>query len=205
MEIVVPEKRTARRKLQRRAVLELARSCFFDEPHARHVAKLALMLFDSLVALHKFKRKDRFWLECAAVLHDIGWIGGGKGHHKKSLNIIRDSVSLPFSHRRRLMVGVIARYHRRALPMIKHYHYSALAPRDREMVLGLAAILRVADGLDAVHRQAIINVSCKTTPDEIIIHYKTNRPVPVELKAAAVKSDLMKRVFKRKISFHHWI
>ena len=68
------------------------------------------------------------------------------------------------------MVGVIARYHRRALPRIGHYHYSALVPHDREIVLGLSAILRVADGLDGAHRQAIIHVSCKTTPIEIIIH-----------------------------------
>ena len=103
------------------------------------------------------------------------------------------------------MIGAIARYHRKALPKVNHYHYFTLASHDREIVLGLSAILRVADGLDGAHRQAIIHVSCKTTPIEIIIHYKTNSPAPAELKAAAAKSDLMKRVFKRKISFQQRI
>ena len=201
MEIVQPEKKIAKREIQRRAVLELAKSCSFDESHARHVAELAGMLFDGLISLHKFQRKERFWLECAALLHDIGWIGGQKGHHKKSLNIIRDTVSLPFSYRRRLIVGSIARYHRRAFPDVKHYHYFALAPPDREIVLVLSAILRVADGFDAEHRQAIKYVSCKITPKAIIIHYQTNKPVSAEIKAAVAKGDLMERVFKRKVSF----
>jgi exopolyphosphatase/pppGpp-phosphohydrolase len=200
MKIVAPEKKSAQRKIQRRAALDLARSCSFDEPHARQVAKLADMLFDGLQPLHKFKSNERFWLECAALLHDIGWIGGGKGHHKRSLAIIRNSVNLPFGYRRRLMIGSIARYHRRTLPNAKHYHYFALAPRDRKIVLGLAAILRVADGLDAAHRQAIIHVACKITPTEIIIYYKANRPASVDLKAAAAKGDLIKRVFNRTIS-----
>ena len=189
----------SKRQIQYHAVLELAESCSFDEPHARHVAKLAGMLFDGLISLHKFQGKWRFWLEYAALLHDIGWVGGRKGHHKKSLNIIRESVGLPFSYRKRLMVGSIARYHRRTLPDVSHYHYFALAPRDRKIVLGLSAILRVADGLDAAHRQAIIHVACKITPTEIIVYYKAKSPAAVELQAAAAKSNLMKRVFNRTI------
>ena len=200
MGIIRPEKNTAKREIQRRTVLELAKSCSFDEPHARHVAKLAETLFDGLISLHKLQKKERFWLECAALLHDIGWVGGRKGHHKKSLNIIRDSVTLPFSYRRRLIVGSIARYHRRALPDLKHHHYFALVPRDRRIVRKLSAILRLADGFDSAHRQAIKYASCKITPKAIIIHYKTNKPASAEIKAAAAKSDLMERVFKRTIS-----
>jgi exopolyphosphatase/guanosine-5'-triphosphate,3'-diphosphate pyrophosphatase len=98
------------------------------------------------------------------------------------------------------MVGSIARYHRRALPDLKHRHYFVLSPHDRRIVRILSAILRLADGFDSAHRQVVKHVSCKTTPDEIIVRFRADRPAPTELKAATVKSDLMKSAFKRKVS-----
>ncbi len=55
-------------------VLGLARFCRFEEEHARHVAALALELFDSARAqgLHAADPGLRELLYYAALLHDIG-------------------------------------------------------------------------------------------------------------------------------------
>ena len=51
-----------------------------DPPHHRHVAVLALALFDQLRDLHGLEERCRPLLEAAALLHDVGWCDGGKGH-----------------------------------------------------------------------------------------------------------------------------
>src|SRR4029077_18576968 len=50
---------------RRRSVFELARRCNFDEKHALHVTKLALLLFDGLRSLHRLEPHDRELLEYA--------------------------------------------------------------------------------------------------------------------------------------------
>lgn len=57
-----------------RSVLQLGRTCQFDEAHARTTARLALALFDSAraVGLHGLGEWERAWLEYTALLHHIG-------------------------------------------------------------------------------------------------------------------------------------
>ena len=50
--------------------------------HSRHVTALALKLFDDLQPLHDLGPHDRVLLECAGLLHDIGWKYGQAGHNR---------------------------------------------------------------------------------------------------------------------------
>lgn len=60
--------------VRERSVLRLLRVCNADEAHARHVARLALELFDSSRAagFHRLGADERELLEYCALLHDIG-------------------------------------------------------------------------------------------------------------------------------------
>ncbi len=70
--------------VRERSVLQLARSTAFDEAHARHVARLALELFDSAggAGLHRLGPTERELLEYAALLHDIGTFLSYTRHHQ---------------------------------------------------------------------------------------------------------------------------
>jgi putative phosphoesterase len=186
-----------------KAVLELARSCEYEEVHAHQVTRLALLLFDELQKLHRFREQERFWLQCGAILHDIGWIEGWKGHHKTALRTIRSATLLPFDNRERLIIGSIARYHRKALPKKKHAHFVALKPYEREIVSVLAGILRVADGLDRTHQSLVENLSCEVNPKEIIVQCFARRSSEENRQAALKKGRLLEKVFKRKL-FIEW-
>ena len=66
-----------------------------EPEHARQVARLALELHDALRPIHGQGARERELLECAALLHDIGWSAtapDGKGHHKASARLIREST-----------------------------------------------------------------------------------------------------------------
>jgi putative phosphoesterase len=180
-------------------ILHLAETCEYDAGHTQQVTRLALRLFDELEPLHHLGAEERFWLHVAALLHDIGWIEGQRRHHKTALRIVLKTPLLPFDNRERLIIGSIARYHRRALPKKKHGHYAALRPSERKMVKTLSAILRVADGLDRTHQSLIEDVSCEVTPEQIIIQCSVNRPAEMERQAALKKGQLLGKVSKRNL------
>ena len=180
-------------------VLHLAETCDYEVGHTHQVTRLALRLFDELQPVHLLHTEERFWLHAAALLHDIGWIKGRKGHHKTALNTILNTKFLPFDHRERLIVGSIARYHRRALPKKKHSHFAALRPPERKVVETLAGILRVADGLDRTHQSIIQELSCEVTESQIIIRCAVPRPAEIDRQTALKKGQLLEQVFKRNL------
>ncbi|MBN1556320.1 MAG: YfcE family phosphodiesterase [Phycisphaerae bacterium] len=189
---------SARNELLERAG-QLAEACHFEERHARQVTRLALRLFDELQTLHCLGAESRLLLETAGVLHDIGWIEGQKKHHKVSYELILTAGQLPLHRRERMIVAGVARYHRKALPQPDHESYASLQAGDRNTVDLLAGMLRVADGLDRSHTDAIRDVTCECTPREIIIHARADGGAEEELQAAAKKSDLMEQAFRRKV------
>lgn len=181
------------------AVLQLAESCGYEREHTHHVTRLSLRLFDELQLLHRLGLEERFLLRCGALLHDIGWVEGQKGHHKTSLHLILDDLGSPFTERERLFVGSVARYHRGALPKGKHNHLAALSPVDQYRVTILAALLRVADGLDRTHRNVVQDLSCGVSPRQIAVSCSVRMyPIP-EREQALDKGDLLERTFDREL------
>jgi len=168
-----------------------------DPPHARQVEALALALFDALAQLHRLGEAEREILSSAALLHDIGWTGGGKGHHKRSCRMILEDRTLPFEPDERRLVAMVARYHRRALPGPDHPLYAGLSPEDREKVRSLAALLRVADALDVGHAGAVAALSCAVGDGEVTVDLTARSPVAAEIRAAEKKGDLFRLAYGR--------
>jgi CHAD domain-containing protein len=184
-------------ELSRAAVLDLCRQCHYEEQHAHHVTHLALRLFDAMQPLHGLGAQERFWLECAALLHDIGWVEGQRQHHKTSLRLILESPLLPFETRERLLIGNVARYHRRALPSSAHKPFAALKPADQQCVRVLAGILRVADGLDRTHRSVVQDVAYEVLPEQIVVRCTVEADAEAEYLSARAKGRLFEAVFQR--------
>lgn len=182
-----------------REVLKLARSCDYEQPHSHQVTRLALKLFDELKTLHGLGKRHRLLLQSASLLHDIGWIKGRVRHHKTSRNIILKSFGLPLTNEERLIVALVARYHRRTLPKNTHKYYSGLTPEKKDELKKLAAILRVADGLDRSHLSSVKDLECSLKGRDISIDIQSG-DFPVEDKETALKKgDLFRDVFQKNI------
>jgi putative phosphoesterase len=180
------------------AVVAFARDCNYEREHTHHVTELAIKIFDQLQDLHGMGPQERLWLQYGALLHDIGWIEGRQGHHKTSLRLILGEPSLPFERRERRTVGLIARYHRRAVPNDRHKYFRRLSREDQHRVRVLAGILRVADGLDCTHRNVIHDILCRASASEIKIVCEARGPADAEIAAAEKKADLLESVFDRR-------
>ncbi|HYG77403.1 MAG TPA: HD domain-containing protein [Planctomycetota bacterium] len=185
---------------QFQAVLKLARRYGYEREHSHQVMRLALRLFDQLWPLHRLSPQERFWLQCAAVLHDIGRYKE-REHHKVALRIVLRSPLLPFDKKMRRVIGSIARYHTKAAPNKKHEHYSALSERKRLIVRQLAAILRLADALDRGHSKRVKRLWCDISKDCIVLRCVTregSKTGPLRERARE-KGRLLVKVFKRKL------
>lgn len=180
-------------------VLRLAQTCEYEVEHTSQVTFLAVRLFDELHTLHHLGQRERAWLVYASLLHDIGWIEGWKNHHKVSLRIILATSMLPFDNKERLIIGSIARYHRRSLPDLSHDHYSALLPAQRHAVDILAGCLRLADGLDRSHQQRIKDLHCKVTRKKILVVCETAQPGVEEIEASRAKRNLLELATARAV------
>ncbi|MCI4371653.1 MAG: metallophosphoesterase family protein, partial [Thermoplasmata archaeon] len=180
-------------------VLRLARQCRYEIGHDHQVTRLSMDLFDDLRSLHGLGPRARRWLLYAAILHDVGWIHGSKGHNKASLRIIESAKQLRLPLRERRIVGSVARYHRGPHPKDRHRTYASLVPQDRRLVMKLAAILRVADGLDRSHRNVVARISARNSGQRVHIVCQVRGPAEEEQRFAMEKGRLFEEVFNREL------
>lgn len=173
-----------------------------DDQHARQVCRLALDIFDQLANFHQLSQDERFLLECAAILHDIGWCRSGKKHHKIARDMIMNEEEIPWSAQDRISIALIARYHRGAMPMSKHRLFEALNPQAQDKVCILSSLLRVADGLDARHMSIVKKVVCHTQENRMMLTIIVHGEAKEEEAMVYEKADLWKRVFKQEICVH---
>jgi exopolyphosphatase/guanosine-5'-triphosphate,3'-diphosphate pyrophosphatase len=174
-----------------------------DLHHAEQVTKLSLALFDKLVEIHDMGSRERLLFEVAAMLHDIGWsrtINGG--HHKHSRDMILETELPEITDRERNICALIARYHNKAEPdASRHKSYAALEKGDRLIVSWLAAILRVADGLDCLHNNKVSIAGCKIDKKRLTILLSADGDCSGEIRGARRKSGLLERMSRRDLVF----
>ncbi len=185
---------------RRRSVLDLCRRSEWHKDHSEQVTTLTLRLFDELQRLHGLGPLDRELVEYAALMHDIGWHIGGKGHHKHSAYLIRHGKLKSFSPEEIEIMANIARYHRNSPPTKKHGEYAALAPRARRTVDVAAALLRIGDGLDRSHAAVVRDLKCVVKPKKVTVMLDTRADAKLEMWGTERKKDWFETLFSREIA-----
>jgi exopolyphosphatase / guanosine-5'-triphosphate,3'-diphosphate pyrophosphatase len=186
---------------RRRTVMELARRCHYMEAHSQHVAKLALSIFHQTRDLHGLSNADAILLEYIAILHDIGFYVSAARHHRHSHYLIESDGMKGFSREEVQTMALVARYHRKATPKKSHPEFAQASKQTRNKVLRLAAILRLADGLDRNHKGVVRSVRCTITNRAVELRLEADDDPELELWAARRKGDLFEDLFERKLRF----
>jgi exopolyphosphatase/guanosine-5'-triphosphate,3'-diphosphate pyrophosphatase len=177
------------------ACIALGRSLGFEEEHCHQDARLAVMLFDQTSDLHGLDDECRDLLYCAGLLHDIGYVEGYWGHHKTAYRLIMEAELPGLTEREIRMVANIARYHRGARPKPRHKGFAALDPDDREIVEMLSAILRLADGLDRSHTDAVRDLEVWPDGDDLVLLLDCPFGCGTEVWAGEKKGRFLEEVF----------
>lgn len=184
--------------VRRRNVVSLAQRCHSHLNHGRHVAKLALQLFDQTKSVHGLGKAEREWLEYAALLHDVGYLINGRQHHKHAYYLIRHSDLAGFSAEEIESIAQIARYHRRAEPSKKHEEFSALSSDLQQTVRILSAYLRVADALDR-SQFGVVRALEVTGRKTLTVRALTAGDAELELWAGRERLELLSDVLGRPV------
>ena len=164
--------------------------------HALQVSKLALRIYDELVRLKLMKAdtEDRLILEAAAVLHDIGH--PQQPHHEVGFDFLADEIprltsNEPISKEAlsTLLVSVLWHNERSYLKR------GSIEIPDRNHAEKIAAIIRVADGLDLISQPPIKEIALSDKNRKLRFVITSKHPIDLQITRAKSKSDLMKSAF----------
>jgi exopolyphosphatase/guanosine-5'-triphosphate,3'-diphosphate pyrophosphatase len=97
------------------------------------------------------------------------------------------------------LVANVARYHRGAEPKKKHANFGQLSERDQQRVRQLAAILRLAGGLDRSNTQQVQNVTAEHVDGRTTLLVQSDADPEVDLWGARRRSAMFEEVFDTKL------
>ena len=173
-----------------------------DYEHVTQVTRCALILFDLFQNRLKLHTDDRVLLEAAALMHDIGQKESFSGHHKIAQRFILDSALFKeFPKQDKQIVACVARYHRKGMPKSEHPVYCDLDESGQSIVRRLAALLRVADGLDRTHDSSVQDIQFSEEDNTIQLFIYFSNKNSTNIYGALRKSDLLEAELGKPIQF----
>ncbi|HEY2142558.1 MAG TPA: Ppx/GppA phosphatase family protein [Solirubrobacteraceae bacterium] len=187
--------------LRRTSVLNMAARYLPDSSHTRHVAVLALGMFDELarLGLHAGDPQERELLWAACMLHDVGMSVDYDDHHKHSRYLILNGGLPGFSPVEVAIIAQAARYHRKGMP--EPGPFGALfANGDSARLDRCAVLLRLAEDLERSRDQLVRRTSIAMREDEVELRLIADGESAVPRWAAGRETDLFVRAFNRRLS-----
>ena len=135
------------------AVDDLLAQYGVDLAHAWHVAELALQLYDLTQEVHNLDGRWRALLEAAALLHEVGMGQGDKPANRAGRQIILQQELAGLADDECERVAWIVYLQEGSLRRAKS-KLRGTSGRVQRGLLATAALLRMADGLDAARTQS---------------------------------------------------
>jgi Uncharacterized conserved protein len=167
--------------------------------HARCVADHALALFDGTQALHQLSSRSRSLLEIGALLHNIAYAIDQPKHHTLGRNMILHSEIEGLNEQEHALVACLVAFHRKKVRPYYEAAFLYLSKKQRIEALQLAALLRIADGLDYCESQS--TRICEIEIDGNDVYLLVEGPNAQEDAArASEKADLWERAFEASLT-----
>ncbi len=186
--------------VRRASVLNLAAQYDPHAAHTRHVAALALGLFDQLAAAgaHAGDLAERELLWAACLLHDVGVAVDYDDHHKHSRYLIL-SAGLPgFAPREVALIGQIVRYHRKGMPALGPFE-AITRDGDAELLDRCAVLLRLGEDLERSRDQIVREARAQVGDDVVRLELMADGDATVPRWAASREVELFDRAFGRRL------
>jgi exopolyphosphatase/guanosine-5'-triphosphate,3'-diphosphate pyrophosphatase len=165
-----------------------------DPRHVGRVAALSLAVFDGLAeaGLHDLGAEERELLWAACQLHDIGVAIDYDDHHHHSHYLILNAGLPGFSPRELVLIGLIARYHRKGDPDASELGDLAQKGDDHRLRL-LSGIIRLAEQFERSRDGAIREVRVATRNGTVALDTEVDvaRDSSVPIWAARRNADLL--------------
>ncbi len=180
-------------------VLKLARRYGYEPKHCKKVLGLARQLFEELRPNHWLGEEDRFYLESAALLHDIGYHIGTTRHHLHSHYLVVNSEMEGFHQMEIRLIANLVKFHSHELPGPEDTDYWSLPEELRHKIDILAGILRIADGLDFTHQGLVEEITVSTDGHKLLLRARSHGSLDLEIQETLAKGNLLERALSQKL------
>ena len=176
---------------------ELCRRYQVDMAHGQHVGRLAVELFGLTQSLHKLDSHYRDVIWNAGLLHNVAMAGGVAAHHTRGRDILLATPLVDLPDEDRAVIAVTTAFHRKGWSkrrLEKEPSYIALPDEARPIALTLAALVRIADGLDYSQSQTTVLGQCMASPTGV--HISVVGPyAETDAARADEKADLWRALY----------
>ncbi len=187
--------------VRRSSVLNMAAQYHVDAEHTRHVATLALGMFDELagLGLHDGDPHERELLWAACMLHDIGMSIDYDDHHKHSRYLILNGGLPGFSPMETAIIAQSARYHRKGMPAPGPMA-ALFGPQEVALLDRCSVLLRLAEDLERSRDQLVRSTEMTATDAGVELRLIADGEPAVPRWAAGREGELFSRAFHRELT-----
>lgn len=182
-------------------VVEFCQEQGADMAHARFVSEQATALFDLLRPAHRLPRKRRKLLQQAAMLCNVGAQHDPDHPNRAGRDLILAQPLHGVSTGDRLMLACLVALQRRKPKPDKEPALAALENKQREHVLPLAALLRIAEALDFSRTQASQITSVEGADSARCELVLAGPAADVDARQAGDRADWWQQLVKQTLTF----
>jgi exopolyphosphatase/guanosine-5'-triphosphate,3'-diphosphate pyrophosphatase len=188
--------------VRKESVMNLAHRFEHHDEHDEHVWALSRAMFDGLrdAGLHDYADEERELLWAACLLHDIGVAVNYDDHHRHSHYLTLNAGLPGFTPRELILIGLIARYHRKGAPDASELGDLARKGDERRLRL-LCGVIRLAEQLERSRDQAITDVRVSANGAAVTLDADAHpeRDASVPIWAARRNADLLSEAIGRPV------
>ena len=153
-----------------------------DVEHCRHIAFLALTMFDSWSELHGLGKRYRKLLKTAALLHDIGITINYYSHARHSAYMIQNAKLFGLTHVEQMIVAAIAGWHNGVSKgyFRDHTYKEMISDTEWKNINRLALFLAIAEGLDYSETNQVPLIAPRLEKKKAVLSLKLSGPANME-------------------------
>jgi len=165
-----------------------------DKDHVRAVESYAEMIFDKTHKIHGLGSRERLLLRLAVLLHDCGKFVDLRNTAQCSYEIILFTEIIGISREER---GIIANVVRCQMIPFQEIHRlsETLDKKTYLLVEKLASIFRIANALDASHRQKIEKIKMDIHDEKLMVLVTSMADMTMEKSMFRSNIELFQEVF----------
>jgi exopolyphosphatase/guanosine-5'-triphosphate,3'-diphosphate pyrophosphatase len=168
-----------------------------DVEHCRHIADLALSMFDGWSKLHNLGKRSRKLLKTASLLHDIGIMINYYSHARHSAYMIQNAKLFGLTHTEQMMVAAIAGWHNGVSKgyFKDHVYKEMIKENDWKIINILALFLAMAEALDYSETSQIPVIEPKVEKKKAILGLQLSGAANMERHQLELIAPWFQRTF----------
>lgn len=174
---------------------EMAKKYESDLKHTSNVEKLCMLIFDSIKKISGLSRRDRLLLQVSSILHDCGKYVNMMNGAENAYYLMMNTEIIGLSEEEKRIAANVIRYNSSAeVPEFSRVE-GEITHENYVRMLKMAAILRLANGMDRSHLQRIQDIRVTIKGHELKIMANTIYDITLEQGLMDRRAHFFEQIF----------